>query len=856
MPIAEALHKLQELHSTHAHSPMWEPAIRLVACNLEKDQNFEPSDCNYDISDMLEILLTTDIDDQCLEASNIYSGIESLLICPVDMIRKKATKLVNKWRMSHNLSPVSLAIAAITARSTKQLEDWFGSPRQEKGTLQTGVLYGLKWAMELANCEDPVQRCYTRQTLWNVESFVLPGRNPGNISREGSSQKDFDDLIRDINNTYPLQNFWLRISTGYPTLHTHVDRWNAMARFGVKTFFSLQPSISSFSAAEIDEILAAGLLNDQVQPPQDAPALTPNNHYRYENDNHDCGMHSDFNIRSTFLRENASASFQKLMSKVENETEHMHSQIEYISLNNFKMWFDENTRICHGGLPSLEKNVEELHSAWPELLCMIESNVRKAILGKELYEAMRETLQNLENNFVSYLSEAHPYERELAYSDLVALRRRVASCEPEGRYWPSSCDLHRIQDKLMGMLCRPVKALWEMESTMRADQQLQLEAKTLQVKQLTLEAKAREDLIMQGRGQLDGLEKRCRTLKAQLDGAEQVAAAKAQVELEKQKSKYYQDVEKGISDRSSALRAQLDAARAEGLLHRQILADNKRLSAEMVKMKQEMAHLRAEKSQKEVDCKLAQDVTKAITEGYDQLKETNTALEARIAELEADLETTTEERDQQRNENDKLKDTKIPSASTQSSSISNHTTFPFTSVEEKNKKELQHLDSTIVVWKRTLAKAEAKKNQTKEKRDDVQARMAEVEKQIKESKEQKKPKVKISSTTMPWVVPGSPAQQSSMAPVQLTNPIVVASAVRRSLAEQEPFPALGSASTPANTLRGGAPAFSSMRIKDTIGGTNSKAPQPQKGADKGATGGQEENGVWKGQQNKRGGRGN
>lgn len=92
----------------------------------------------------------------------------------------------------------------------------------------------------------------------------------------------------------------------------------------------------------------------------------------------------------------------------------------------------------------------------------------------------------------------------------------------------------------------------------------------------------------------------------------------------------------------------------------------------MAKMKQGMAHHKAVKLQKETDCKLAEDATKAITEGYDQLKETTTNLETRIVELEADLEKALEEQGLLRSENKELEAAKI-TAPPHSSSTDNHT---------------------------------------------------------------------------------------------------------------------------------------------------------------------------------------
>jgi hypothetical protein len=177
------------------------------------------------------------------------------------------------------------------------------------------------------------------------------------------------------------------------------------------------------------------------------------------------------------------------------------------------------------------------------------------------------------------------------------------------------------------------------------------------------------------------------------------------------------------------------------------------------------------------------------------------------------------EREKQRNDIDKLKATITAPPHTRLTD--SHATITHTSLEEKNKKELQHLDSTIIVWKKTLADAEAKKDMTRERKEQVDLRIAHVEKQIKELKEAKKPKIKSSSAATP------PTKQPTATPIQPANPIIVPSAVRRIRPEQEHFPALGAAIAPASTLRGDAPTFSSMRIKPQTGGTVAQAPAPR-----------------------------
>ncbi|KAH7384329.1 hypothetical protein DE146DRAFT_770101 [Phaeosphaeria sp. MPI-PUGE-AT-0046c] len=839
--IVDALRTLEYIHSTHDNPPQWIEAMRNIIHQL--DTKSSALEIDKLISTMLDIFLANDIDSKDLKASGIYSGTEFLLICSVDSIRSKAVKLINKWRGALNRSPVDMRITAIVTSTDEQLRN-FQELAVKDMCLKAGIMLGLTWAMDQASSEDHVQGWYARKTLAYSAPCLLPDRDYRNISSEIYTARGYNCLSKDIRSRFSnLDVFWHHVTAASPlALPNHVDCWNIVAQVGFDRVMSLNVAEIYYSLAGNDP---DGVLESAATSPKHSTEIPIAQRSPAKDGFNDCGRHGDEALTSDFFTQHQSPSFRRIMSELHDENQHVHNHIDYISFDRFVGWFDESTRICRGILPRLEKEIEELHSNWPELLCEIEFNVRTAMHGKEMYHAMRETLQNMENNIATYCSDAHVRDRELAYLDLEAFRRKCKECEPTGMYLPSSCELHRIQQRLMHMVCRPVKALWDIESVMSADQQRKLEAKTSQISQLTTEVQEREALISKGRDRLNVMEEKCKILKAQLEEAEQVAAAKARIEVEKQKSKYYQDVEKGVGETSSALRGQLDAARAEGLLYRQTLADNAKLNAEMAKMKQEMTHLRATKSQKEADCKVAEDATKAITEGYNQLRETNASGETRIAELEADLEKSVEEQDQLRDEINKLKAMNKATIPTQSRSTDNYVIFHPTSIEEKKEKELQHLDSTIVVWKRTLAEAKTKRDKTKKQRDEVHVRIAYMEKQIKELKDLKTSKTKPPSATTPWANPPLSAQPANL--------IMVPSAIRKTAPEQEQFPVLCPAPMPSNTLRGDAQVFSSMRIKTAV---NKKALQPQTSASESATGGKEGTGGWQRQQSKRGGWGN
>jgi predicted RNase H-like nuclease (RuvC/YqgF family) len=99
---------------------------------------------------------------------------------------------------------------------------------------------------------------------------------------------------------------------------------------------------------------------------------------------------------------------------------------------------------------------------------------------------------------------------------------------------------------------------------------------------------------------------------------------------------------------------------------------------------------------------------------YRQLKTTNEELQTHMNELEVDLEQVTTERDDMSSKLERAtttNDCEVQHAHTPTHPVSS---IFETSPIEKPEKELQHLDSVVVVWDSTLKKATAKRDQTQE----------------------------------------------------------------------------------------------------------------------------------------------
>lgn len=167
------------------------------------------------------------------------------------------------------------------------------------------------------------------------------------------------------------------------------------------------------------------------------------------------------------------------------------------------------------------------------------------------------------------------------------------------------------------------------------------------------------------------------------------------------------------------------------MLHKQVLNENKELQQENIHLRQDKARLLTAKSQKETECKAAEESIKVITEGYVQLKKTVTELEANVIELQADNDYLLQERDDLRDVVESLKAAPIssPGISTEDATV--------TSPTQKYARELQHLDSTIMVWEKDLAAAQAKKKTTLDKKNDIDAQILELATQIKALKHPK-----------------------------------------------------------------------------------------------------------------------
>lgn len=126
VPIAQAFRELKRPSTIDGQTPIWVGTIGTAIDELGEDLSGQIPELNSVLASLLGSLKNNEISTAILEASGIYSGVESLLICPEASIRVQAVELVNKWRMSQNLFPLEIGISAIAAYTAERLKEIYG----------------------------------------------------------------------------------------------------------------------------------------------------------------------------------------------------------------------------------------------------------------------------------------------------------------------------------------------------------------------------------------------------------------------------------------------------------------------------------------------------------------------------------------------------------------------------------------------------------------------------------------------------------------------------------------------------------------------------------------------------------
>jgi hypothetical protein len=199
--------------------------------------------------------------------------------------------------------------------------------------------------------------------------------------------------------------------------------------------------------------------------------------------------------------------------------------------------------------------------------------------------------------------------------------------------------------------------------------------------------------------------------------------------------RYFQDVEKGVSEATVHVRGQLAAAKAETALYKKASSEKQQLQDQVSRLEHEMAQIRTAKLQREADLKTLEDETKAVREGYDQLKTEIAQLETEKVELIAEVELLTQGQKEMLAKLELLQVTsktgevppQVEKKTVRSSAAVDKAVTPF----DKYTRELQHLDSTIAVWQGLFADAVSEKQQTQAEKDKLDTQILDITTQLK-----------------------------------------------------------------------------------------------------------------------------
>ena len=282
-------------------------------------------------------------------------------------------------------------------------------------------------------------------------------------------------------------------------------------------------------------------------------------------------------------------------------------------------------------------------------------------------------------------------------------------------------DLHRIYMSLPTVITEIVRSLGE-EDDFRS-------SKRTQTKLMSIILQPTKNVI-RASGELKS---HIESLKEQQQDVT-LFVQKEKQSCEKQLSKYYHDVEKGVRDATLDVQRQLDSARVEAALYKRTLADKEELQRKVAKLEADRSQLMIGKSKKESDCKVAEEATRIMTEGYEQLKKSNEELEVDKVELQAEIEQLAQERIALRKELASVEKTGAVSkpghfSSAESAQLQT-ATVTSTSPLEKYTRELEHLEGTISVWENMLDAATAAKNDTQEKKGRTETQIRDIEYQL------------------------------------------------------------------------------------------------------------------------------
>ena len=199
------------------------------------------------------------------------------------------------------------------------------------------------------------------------------------------------------------------------------------------------------------------------------------------------------------------------------------------------------------------------------------------------------------------------------------------------------------------------------------------------------------------------------------------------------KKKHYTDLQKLVEERMRSekikLSDRLSKAEAKAMQYAKVLQEKEALEARVLEEGREKALLKQAKLEWEQKYKERDDEAKALREGYDQFSNDNEALQTEKAVLQADY-------DELKKEYKPLPEEHTPSSELRH--VDQHTmVLPHvssTTAFDRQAAELQHLDGLVVIWHTTLENATAEMNESVGRKEALEAKMREAEKQLEKLK--------------------------------------------------------------------------------------------------------------------------
>ncbi|KAI4696056.1 uncharacterized protein J4E88_000228 [Alternaria novae-zelandiae] len=188
-------------------------------------------------------------------------------------------------------------------------------------------------------------------------------------------------------------------------------------------------------------------------------------------------------------------------------------------------------------------------------------------------------------------------------------------------------------------------------------------------------------------------------------------------------------VEERVRDEKIKLADRLSKAEAKASRYAKVLEEKEALEARILQESREKALLKQAKLEWEQKYKERDDEAKAVQQGYDQLSNDIQALQTENAVLQAD-------HDELKKEHEPLPEehkSKTEQRHIGLHAVAHPDVSP-TTASDRQAAELQHLDGLVAIWQTTLANATAEMHESAGRKEALEAKIREAEKQLEKLK--------------------------------------------------------------------------------------------------------------------------